>query len=263
MNRLLPYLLLLFSGSVPADHYPGHATLEWGLGIVALSTPDYIGSSISQQQLLPFPYLKYRGKRLRIDDGVEARLFDSADLVLSISGNGSLPGSKDNPQRAGMDELDISVEFGPSLEYQLQRNASSSVWLELPLRYAFSIEHNLDTIGRVFHPRLAWRRPAAHKFAWKLRLASGPLYADADFHGYYYNVRAHEVNAQRSEFIAESGYSGWRSDFTYSRRIDRLWLGGFVRFDVINHSEIEDSPLVSTDNNWTAGVALAWIFSEL
>ena len=40
----------------------GLAKLEWGVGLVALTTPDYIGSPLTQNLVVPFPYLKYRGK---------------------------------------------------------------------------------------------------------------------------------------------------------------------------------------------------------
>jgi outer membrane scaffolding protein for murein synthesis (MipA/OmpV family) len=255
-------LCLLAIDRVVADHVEGHAKLEWGIGLAALTTPDYRGSTEHQSLLLPFPYLKYRGDRLRIDDGIEGRIFNTPDLLLSISGNGSLPSTEDNAARAGMAELDASIEFGPSLEYRLMHDTRTSLWLELPLRFAYTIQDNPEAIGQVFHPRIAWRKPAQHKQDWKLRFAAGPLFADKTYHGYYYNVADIESNADRQAYTADTGYSGFRADFTYSKRIDNLWLGGFVRFDDLTNSEIENSPLVTDDNNWTAGFGLAWVLSE-
>lgn len=263
MNRLWLIPLLALSLPSAADHAPDHAKFEWGLGIAALSLPDFRGSSHDQQQLLPLPYIKYRGERLRVDDGIEGQLFKTPDLLLSVSGNGSLPSSDDNTERAGMPELEATVEFGPSLEYRLRYDDETSLWLELPLRVALNVEDSFNSIGEVFHPRLAWRKPALDKYDWKLRLAGGPLFADADYHGYYYNVTSAQSTATRPAFTAGDGYSGIRVDFTYSRRIDHLWFGGFLRFDSLRGSEIEDSPLVTTSSNWTAGVGLAWVFSEL
>ena len=160
MNKYLLALSLLFSFSAGADHVPGHAKLEWGVGVVMLHTPDYIGSTYSQTVFAPFPYLKYRGERLRIDDGVEARLFNTPDLLLSISGNGTLPGPDDNPTREGMDKLDAGIEFGPSLEYRLTHDDSTSVWLEIPLRLAFSIGQQSGYVGQILNPKIAWRKPA-------------------------------------------------------------------------------------------------------
>jgi len=267
-SRLIPITLLvaiitlIISPPGQPDHIPGHAKLEWGIGVAALSTPDYRGSTETQDLVLPFPYIKYRGERLRVDDGIEGRIFQSPDLLLSISGNGSLPSSEDNKARSGMEELDASFELGPSLEYRLMQSELSSLWLELPLRFAYTVNGSLESIGRVFHPRLAWRRPAAGKQDWKLRLAAGPLYADKTFHGYYYNVSATDSTPDRPEYSADSGYGGFRADFTYSRRFGQVWFGGFIRYDDLLDSEITDSPLVKDEQNLSAGLGLAWVISE-
>lgn len=262
MNKNILWLVLAASSPLLADHIPGHAKLEWGFGVATLTHPDYRGSTRDQNRVLPLPYIKYRGNRLRVDDGIEGRLFKTPDLLLSLSGNGSLPSSNSNPERAGMQKLEATVEIGPSLEYRVMHDEKTSLWLELPLRFAMNIEDSFDSVGSVFHPRLAWRIPALSKFEWKFRLAGGPLYADENYHGYYYNVKANEVTANRPAFTAQDGFSGYRVDFTYSRRIDKYWFGGFVRYDDLSGSEIEDSPLVTTDSNWTAGLGFAWVFSE-
>ncbi|MDJ0880667.1 MAG: MipA/OmpV family protein [Gammaproteobacteria bacterium] len=253
---------LFWSTMILADHVPGHAKLEWGIGVSALSMPDYRGSSENQDLIVPFPFIKYRGERLRVDEGIEGRLFKTPNLLLSISGNGSLPSSEDNQARQGMEELDASFELGPSLEYRLNQSELSSLWLEIPLRFAYTIDGGLDSIGRVFHPRLAWRHPAPGKQDWKLRFAAGPLYADDTHHGYYYNVNAQDATPDRPVFTAKGGYSGLRADFTFSRRFGRLWFGGFIRYDDISDSDITDSPLVEDEYNLTAGLGLAFVISE-
>ncbi len=259
-NYWLP--LLLLSTVAHADHYPGHATLEWGIGMATIHTPDYRGSSETYNESLPLPYIKYRGERLRVDEGIEGRLFKTPDLLLAISGNGSLPSPDDNPAREGMDELDASIELGPSLEYRLQHDATTELWLELPVRFAYSVNSDMQSIGHTINPRLAWRKPARDKYAWKLSFTTGLLYADDDYHNYFYQVSSNEVTAERPQFTAEAGYSGLRMDFTYSKRIERWWLGGFIRYDDLSDSEIESSPLVTDSSNWVAGFGLAWIISE-
>jgi outer membrane scaffolding protein for murein synthesis (MipA/OmpV family) len=255
-------LCLLLSLPGRADHVPGHPKLEWGPAVALITTPDYIGSSHSQSYLLPFPYIKYRGKILVIDDGVEARLFDKPGLLLSVSGNGNLPSPEQNDERAGMDKLEASVELGPSLEYRLFDFEEDALWLEIPLRLAVTASKNISAIGKVFTPRLAWRKPAIGKYDWKLRLAAGPIYADKDFLDHVYAVDASEVTATRSEYAAQAGYNGFRIDFTWSRRFGQFWFGGFMRHDNLAGSVIEDSPLVSQTRSFTAGLSLAWVISE-
>jgi MipA family protein len=253
---------LTLSPVAEAEQHEELPKLELGIGLVQFSMPEYRGSSARNIQLLPFPYVKYRGKKLKVDDGVEGRLFNTPDLLLAISGNGSLPSSNKDSERSGMKSLDATLELGPSLELRLQSNDDSSLWLELPLRFAFALGHKIEPIGNTFHPRLAWRWPAKDKYDWKLRIAGGPLYANTDYHSYFYDVDSSEVTAQRPEYSAGSGYSGVRLDFTFSRRIQKWWLGGFVRYDDLNGSEIEDSPLVTDTSNWTVGLSLAFVISE-
>ncbi len=265
MTCLRPVALLLTSLMAPAlsaDSHPPLPKFEWGVGLALLSLPDYRGSARIQQTLLPFPYVKYRGKRLLIDDGVEARLFEIPDLVLSISGNGALPPPDDTPERTGMPRLDASIELGPSLEYRFFADDFHSLWLELPLRFAFAIGSDNRQVGQVFSPRLAWRKPASYKGDWKLRLAGGPLFADSDFHRYFYAVDPAYATAERPAWSPDKGFSGWRLDFTFSRRLDGYWFGGFVRYDNLTGSVIEDSPLVSEQGQFMAGISLAWIIGE-
>jgi outer membrane scaffolding protein for murein synthesis (MipA/OmpV family) len=238
------------------------AKLEWGLGAVGLGIADYIGSSERQNRVLPLPYIKYRGDFLYIDEGIEGRLFKSPNLLLGISGNGSLPTSDDNLKRAGMEPLDATFELGPSLEYRLWHDPVSEVWLELPLRFAFRINSGFDSIGSTINPRLSWRKPSRGKFDWKLSIDAGLVFADRDFHGYFYNVATNEVTSGRPLFSADSGYSGFRSTFAYSRRFGRVWLGGFMRYDNLYQGEIESSPLVEERDSLSAGLGLAWVIAE-
>lgn len=262
MNRFALMILLVTSAPSLADHAPDHAKLEWGLGVGSIAHPDFRGSSHDQVRLIPLPYIRYRGDRLRVEDGIEGRIFKTPDILLTLSGNGSLPSSDGNAEREGMAKLDTTVELGPSLEYRIRHDDTTSLWLELPVRFALNVEDSFKSIGEVFHPRLAWRKPALNKFDWKLNLSGGPLYANADYHGYYYNVQTSEVTPTRAAYTADGGFSGLRFDFSYSRRIDQMWFGGFVRFDSLNNAEIEDSPLVTTSSNWMAGLGIAWVFGE-
>lgn len=234
---------------------------ELGISLVGLNLPHYRGSAGSSNYLLPLPYLKYRGERFQIDDGIEGILTISENLILTISGNASAPVDEDSPERVGMEELKGSIEIGPSLDYRLYRARRSSLWLELPLRFAVTFESNPQSIGRVFHPRLAWDKPYLAKGDWKLRFAAGPMYASDEYHDYYYSVDPVDALAGRSVFQAEGGYSGIRADFTFSRRFDDILFGGFIRYDNLNGSVIENSSLVSDNSVWMFGLALTWVFT--
>ena len=164
--------------------------------------------------------------------------------------------------RGLLDELGATIEFGPSLEYRFYRHANSAWWLDLPLRLAYTLDSDFDSAGYVFQPRLAWRKPATRLGETKLRVNFGPLYASDDYHAYYYSVADDEIAPQRPAYDADGGFSGFRAEFTYSRRIGRYWLGGFLRYDSLRDSEVEDSPLVRDAESWMGGIALAWVFHE-
>ena len=252
-------LLATLDASADENNLP---KFELGISLVGLNLPDYRGSAGSSDYLLPLPYIKYRGDRFRVDNGVEGILPISDDLILTISGNASVPVDNDTPERAGMEELEASLEIGPSLDYRLYRAERSSLWLELPLRFGFTFESNSQAIGRVFHPRLAWDKPYRNKGDWDLRLAVGPMWASRQYHDYYYSVAPSETLPTRPAFQAEAGYSGLRFDFVYSKRFGEYLFGGFIRYDNLNGSVLEDSPLVSDTSVWSSGIAITWIFVQ-
>ncbi|NNE63266.1 MAG: MipA/OmpV family protein [Gammaproteobacteria bacterium] len=237
-------------------------TLELGASLSTLSIPNYRGSQNSSTYLFPLPYIKYRGDRLKVDEGVQNVFLDSRNLVLSLSGGGTLPVNDDNPERIGMEELAATLELGPSLDYRFATTGSSGWWLELPLRLAFTFNSDFEHIGQVFQPRLAWRKRARNLQQWKLRAAFGPIYSSSEFHDYYYTVNAKDAFTDRPAYQADGGYSGVRGTFSFSKRFGKLWSGGFIRYDSLSNAVVEDSPLVSDKDAWLAGIALGWVFSD-
>jgi outer membrane protein len=260
MRFAVSLIIMLLAGNASANgHLP---RLEIGAGLFALSTPDYRGSSESSTYFLPIPYFKYRGDRLRVDEGAQGIIFESEDLILDLSANLSLPADDDTPEREGMDELAAIFEIGPAVNYRFYRLAHSAWWLDVPLRFAYTVDGELESIGRVFQPRLSWRKPATRLGEWKLRFNFGPIYASSEFHEYFYSVGDADATSSRTAYDADGGFSGYRGEFTYSKRIGKVWLGGFVRYDSLRNSEIDDSPLVSETESWMGGIALAWVFHE-
>jgi outer membrane scaffolding protein for murein synthesis (MipA/OmpV family) len=261
MTKILPSLLLLLvSANLTAqDELP---RLELGAGLFALNAPDYRGSSASDTYLLPVPYIKYRGDVLRVDEGVQGVVFESPQWLFTLSADFSLPADDDTPEREGMEELDAVFEIGPSLNYRIKPLPNSAWWIDLPLRFVYAIDSKHEFIGRVFQPRLSWRKPAKRLGEWKLHFLVGPVYSSEEHHAYFYSVADDEVTANRPAYDADAGFSGYRAEFTYSKRLGDYWLGGFIRYDNLDDSEIDDSPLVSETESWMGGVALAWVFQQ-
>ena len=262
-SYLLAFCLLLLNLPASASEDKiGLPRMELGVSMFALRAPDYRGSSHSQNYLLPIPYIKFRSKRLLVDDGIQGLFLNSKDLILSISANASLPVDGDNPDREGMPNLDASIEIGPSLEYRLLKHQLGETWIEIPLRFGFTIDTQPESIGWVLNPKISWRKASQHLGEWKLRAAFGVLYSTELYHDYYYQVKPEQATTSRSVFDAEAGFSGSRTEFSFSRRYGQLWFGGFVRYDDLNNSVVEDSPLVSDSSNLMVGVALGWVFRD-
>lgn len=256
---LASLLVLLSTGVVAKESLP---TLEIGAGLISLTIPDYRGSKRSSTYLVPAPYIKYRGERFFIDGGAKGILFDSENLLLTVSGNFTLPADSDTPEREGMDKLDAIIEIGPSLNYQFKKLKNSAWSIDLPLRMAFTIDSNPEHIGQVFQPRITWRKSISRLEQWKLRFNFGPVYSSDAYHQYFYSVNADEALSSRPAFDAQGGYSGLRTEFSFSRRFGKIWFGGFLRYDDLNHSQIDDSPLVSEPESWLGGFGVSWVFHQ-
>ena len=260
MKPLIKLLLLLIcSNATAADELP---RFELGASLLAVTTPDYRGSESDSSYLIPIPYIKYRGERLRVDEGAQGIFRSTENMLITLSGNVSLGVDDDIPEREGMDELKPILEIGPSVNFRLHQMQHSAWWLDLPLRFAFTLDSEIEAIGQVFQPRLSWRKPATRLGEWKLRFNIGPLYSSDRHHEYFYSVGNDEVTPTRSAYNADGGFSGYRTEFTYSKRYGKIWLGGFLRYDSLRESEIEDSPLVFEETAWVGGIALGWVFHE-
>jgi len=256
-------LLCLLSANGWAQERP---LWELGVGVAAFNLPYYRGSNAERSYALPYPYLIYRGEYLNVDEeGMRGWLYRSEDLSLDLSLAGGVPvPSKQDGPRAGMPDLDPTVEFGPSIEYRLwhsddrRRNA----WLRLPLRGAFAVGDSITHQGWVFAPHLEFSRQDFGFKGWTNSISFGPLFADTAYHDYFYGVAPQFATTTRPAYEGRGGYSGSRVTLITGKTFDQLWLSAFIRFDTLNGASFADSPLVETRNYHIAGIALTWIFAR-
>ncbi|MBC9073243.1 MipA/OmpV family protein [Thauera sp. CAU 1555] len=240
---------------------------EVGVGVGAVSFPDYRGSSRQRTHALPVPYLIYRGEFLKADrDGIRGVFFDSERVELNLSLAASLPvDSSGNGARRGMPDLKPTIEVGPSLEFNLWRSADqlARVDLRLPLRAAFTVHGGMQHVGMVFTPfiNLDVKDPFGYH-GWNLGMLTGPIYADARQHRYFYDVDPRYAQPGRPAYRASGGYSGTQFIMALSKRYDRFWIGSFVRYDTLRGAAFVDSPLVEKKSAWAAGVGIAWVLGE-
>lgn len=240
---------------------------EVGLGIGAVSFPDYRGSDRQRVHAVPVPYVVYRGEFLKADrEGVRGVFFDSDRVEINVSLGASVPVDSDgNDARRGMPDLDPTVEIGPSVDVTLWRSADQRAKLDLrlPLRWATTVSGEFRDVGMVFSPRinLDVRDPFGYS-GWNLGLLTGPIYADERNHAYFYDVAPRYATATRPAYEADGGYSGTQFIGALSKRYPGYWVGAFVRYDTLSGAAFEDSPLVKRDNAWAAGFGIAWMLGQ-
>ena len=256
--------LMLACGAAVAAEKP---LWEVGLGLSALSLPDYRGSDHGGYYALPFPYLVYRGEFLKADrNGIRGTFFDNDRVELNVSVGASLPVSSDkNPARLGMPDLQPTVEIGPSFDLNLWRTPDRRTKLDvrLPVRSVITVNGSMRDIGWVFSPRLNLDvEDVAGLQGWNLGLLAGPMYGSRRYHQYFYSVPTQNATATRPAYDAPGGYEGTQFLMALSKRYPKYWLGAFVRWDSLKGASFENSPLVTRNHYLAAGVGISWILGE-
>jgi len=267
-HRRLTLAVLLLAG-ISAGHACAAEKPLWelGIGMSALSFPDYRGSDQSSVYAIPFPYLVYRGTFLKADrDGIRGTFFGSDRIELSVSVGASLPvNSDDNQARQGMPDLHPTVEIGPSLDLNLWRthDRRTTLDLRLPVRTVVTVADGMHDIGWVFSPRLNLDiTDVAGLAGWNMGLLAGPMVGSERNHEYFYSVAPQYATPDRPAFDAKGGYAGSQVLMSMSKRYPKYWLGAFARWDSLKGAAFDDSPLVRRDHYFAAGVGIAWILGE-
>ncbi len=239
---------------------------EAGVGIGALVFPDYRGSDEMRAYPIPVPYFVYRGDFLKADrEGMRGEIFDREYAELSISLNATIPvQSEDNEARAGMPDLDPTIEIGPSLDFHLWKSNDHRVQVDLvlPLRVPITIESSPRVIGWIFSPRLNLDIQSVYASGWDFGVGIGPVFADRKYHDYFYSVRPEYATDTRSAYEAHGGYSGAHVLASLSKRFPKYWIGAYVRFDALQSAAFDDSPLFRSRDYIAGGLGIAWMIGR-
>ncbi|MDB5841330.1 MAG: MipA/OmpV family protein [Herminiimonas sp.] len=267
MWKVVPAVCSLALLTLPVCHAESLPLWEVGIGAAGIRLPDYRGSDETGAYLLPAPYVVYRGEYLKADrNGLRGTLFDSDRVEVSLSANATLPvNSKNNAARSGMDDLNPTIELGPTVSMNLWQSNDRRLKLDFrtPVRTSITLESSPKQIGWVFAPNLNLdiKDPAGFS-GWNLGMLAGPLFSSRKYNDYFYSVSAADATAARRAYSARGGYSGSQFTMALSKRYARYWVGGFLRYDTLAGARFEDSPLVKKTNAVSAGFAITWVFGE-
>ena len=267
--RFLPKVFMpaaacvLVASSALAEQLP---LWELGAGVAVIHFPHYRGSNERKSYVLPMPYVVYRGDFLKVDRQRIRGLFFHGDRTeLDVSVSGSVP-VRNNMARQGMPDLDPTLEIGPSLNVSLYEPESGKAQLELrlPLRsvLASDFTHVRDA-GWMFQPQLNLDvHDLFDQQGLDMGVAVGPVFTDRRYNQYFYGVDAAYARPDRPAYTASGGYAGSQFIAALSKRFPKFWMGGFMKFDTLRGAVFEESPLVKSKQQATAGFAISWIFAE-
>jgi outer membrane scaffolding protein for murein synthesis (MipA/OmpV family) len=243
------------------------AKTEWtlGLGAGVFDYNLYPGEKATNRLIIPAPYFTFCSPWLEIDRGIKGFLYDSEFIILDISADFGLPvDSDDSPAREGMPDLDLMVQFGPSLEFLLNDKNKNyfDARFEIPVRVAFVTDINsAENIGYLFEPRFSFnhRRQARTGLSHKATL--GVKFSTEDYHSYYYDVAAEFSTATRPEYKSDAGYGGSFIDYSINYKTKKFVYWTLLRYQSLHGAVFEDSPLVLTDDYYFIGFGFAWIIA--
>ncbi len=242
------------------------AKWELGAGIGHLSTNAYIGSSETVLVTTPVPFIKLKTDFFDLSEGAIKMLwFENTPFRLSFNFDLGLPVESNKVLvRQGMDDLDAVLQVGPMVSYLLSTGQPLNWKFELPLTAALSLgEAGLDSVGWVFTPRIVMRLQLNNDASpLDLEVSLGPVYGAKDYHQYYYSVSQNDSTLARNEYNANGGYAGYRLNVSFTKRVNDIWFGLYMRYHNLSDAEFSDSPLVDQKDYWLVTFAASWIIGS-
>jgi MipA family protein len=257
---------LVFLVSLPAAATP-LPLWEVGMSVSMLAHPDYRGAKHYNFTPLPLPYFVYRGDRFRITrEGARAQILEREYFKIDLSVAASLPNSGDTEgtPREGMPRLLPTFEVGPSFDWWItpERYGHWQLRLRVPVRAVagFNIKHS-RRVGYLTHPNLALNRNWAQgEWNHSASMGVGVLFAEHDYHNYFYGVDPEYATPERPEYHAHKGYSGARAGGFFSTGRNKWRIGGGFTVDYLGGAKFRDSPLVETELAFVGGVFFNYRF---
>jgi outer membrane protein len=278
MRKILIFVCTYLATSFAQDTRPVNSDKlplwEAGAGAIFVKFPDYPGSDQIRHWTIPFPTFLYRGKTFRAgEDGrVKARFLNSEKWEVDFSFGGSLPAkSSDNPNRAGMENLDTVFEIGPALFWHFQRanrGKSYRAYIEIPLRYATSLDFDPDEVrdkGLVFHPYFHFAHDNLLLNRSTIFFGIGPFFATERYHDNLYEIDPGEATPFRPLYNARGGFLSWDSNLGFGYRplkSEKLNLFMGLRYSDYHQAKNKDSSLHRANDYLSYAIGFSWRFFE-
>jgi MipA family protein len=235
---------------------------EAGLAAFGARSPAYPGAKQRTSNAIVLPYLLYRGRVLRAEQGtVGVRAAKTERMELDIGFAGSFgSAASDNDARRGLPNIGTLVEFGPRLRWRLGPAFGGNLGASVPLRGVFDLNNRFEYRGLALEPALSWGTRAG---GFNLGGSLGLLIADQRLADTFYGVAPVYATATRPAYEAKAGLVATRLSFSVSRRLGPDWVVfGFARLDSVRGAANRDSPLVDQPSGSAVGIGLSWTFAR-
>ena len=265
-KKLSVVMIISLCSIAPDIAHAGESEWELGIGLAALDIPFYPGSSQSDSYVFPLPYFLYRSENLKIENGLEATLFRTPRTRFNLSADFAVPvNSQDSTSRMGMPDLNLVIQLGPSLEITLAggRFKPSHTRLDLPVRAAIETDlGSAESVGWIFEPRLTYETRRPYKLGFAQLISGGLRFATEELNQFYYGVESAYVTPERPQYDATAGYSGLFVDYIANWRSEDFIFWGLLRYQNLQGTAFQDSPLIEQKDYLMFGVGVTWVFAR-
>lgn len=270
---ILFYFSLLVTGvkniaAQSQDLIQSDEKFEWGAGFLAFRGGHYRGSDQTKDWFIPLPYFTYTSPYLEAEPSFVRGTFYKNDWMafkLSLLAGLNVE-SETNRARQGMPSLDYTFEAGPMLIFNL--------WKSEDKKYVFSFEvpfrmvHTTDftyvrPVGFFGIPYLNLRTaPLEYFMDWSFELSLAGMWGSKKYHNHFYGVSPIYATPSRPVYDAEDGFSGTQVTLILNKRYKDFVFVPFFRFDDLQGTAFEDSPLVKKRRYTIGGLAFFWLFGD-
>lgn len=237
---------------------------ELGIGSVFYTQPDYVGSDEYRFHPIPFPWIIYRGPRLRLDrESMSTKIFGTDLVRLDISASGQISvDSNDNDRRHGMPDLDWILQLGPTMKFKVAQSDDGlhTLDIDVPLRVALALDwDHFSYEGLVASPKFQYRYEPE---GWRFEGNAGLEFGSNDYNEYIYSVAPRFATVDRPAYGADGGYAGVRLSAGVSRYFGPFYVGLFARYFNLEGATFRDSPLVGSRSAFIGGIAIGWVWMK-
>jgi len=251
-------------GAIACDRASAETRPKWELGVgsVFYTQPDYVGSDEYRFHPIPFPWVIYRGSRLRLDrESMQTRIFGTDLVRLDLSAGGQVSvDSDDNDRRHGMHDLDWIAQIGPTVKFRvaMSENGRHVLDVDVPLRTALAVDlDNFAYEGLVASPKLQYR---FEPDVYRVEANAGLEFSNNEYNEYIYGVAPQFETPSRRAYNPNGGYAGFRISTGVSRYFGPFYVGIFARYTNLAGAAFENSPLVGSDSAFMGGIAIGWVW---